>query len=86
MRIHSGWFSLPMMLTHAIDGMAPQLEAGADAARTDALATTAQWGISVTQGGLHWATYKATTRRHGVFRINMNEAPPRRAHLPSLGP
>ena len=66
--------------------VAPQLEAGAEAARTDALATTAQWGISVTQGGLHWATYKATTRRHGVFRINMNEARPRRAHLPSLGP
>ena len=54
--------------------VAPQLEAGADAARTDALATTAQWGITVTQGGLHWATYKATCRRHGVFRINMNEA------------
>ena len=54
--------------------VAPQLEAGAEAARTDAIATTAQWGISVTQGGMHWATYKATCRRQGVFRLNWNEA------------
>ena len=33
-----------------------------------------KWGVPQSQGGLHWATYKATCRRHGVFRINMNEA------------
>ena len=54
--------------------VAPQLKAGAEAARADAVATTESWGIPVTQGGMHWATYKATCRRHGVWRINMNEA------------
>ena len=54
--------------------VAPQLKLGAESSRQGAVSTTQQWGISVTQGGLHWATYKATTRRHGVFRTNMNEA------------
>ena len=51
----------------------PQLASGAVAATGDALRTAEAWGISVSVGGLHWATYKATTRRGGVFRINMNE-------------
>jgi hypothetical protein len=25
------------------------------------------------EGGLHWGTYRATVRRNGAFRINMNE-------------
>jgi len=54
--------------------VAPQLQQGAASAASEALSTAGAWGISVTQGGLHWATYKATTRRHGVFRLNMNEA------------
>ena len=53
--------------------VAPQLEMGAESSMQGALATTQQWGTSVMEGGMHWATYKATTRRHGVFRINMNE-------------
>lgn len=53
--------------------VAPQLKAGAETAREAALATMQQWGVSNTVGGLHWATYKATCRRHGVWRVNMNE-------------
>ena len=56
------------------DDVAPRLKEGASQAKADALAKAQEWGIPVTQGGLHWATYKATTRRQGVFRINMNEA------------
>jgi flagellar biosynthesis/type III secretory pathway protein FliH len=55
------------------DDVAPKLDEGASQAKTDALTTAQQWGVSNTQGGLHWATYKATTRRMGVWRINMNE-------------
>ena len=51
----------------------PQLKAGAAAATREALGTATEWGRPNTQGGLHWATYKATIRRNGVFRINMNE-------------
>jgi len=54
--------------------VAPQLKAGADAASEQALKIMQQWGVSVTQGGLHWATYKASCRRDGVWRVNMNEA------------
>ena len=54
--------------------VAPKLREGAGQAKADALRTAQEWGIPVTQGGLHWATYKATTRRLGVFRLNMNEA------------
>jgi len=55
------------------EDVAPKLHEGASSAKTAAVETAAKWGISVNEGGLHWATYKATTRRHGVFRINMNE-------------
>lgn len=56
------------------EDVAPRLKAGAATAKEGALATATQWSIPVTQGGLHWATYKATTRRNGVWRLNMNEA------------
>ena len=56
------------------EDVAPKLKEGAGQAKADALATAQQWGLSVNTGGLHWATYKATTRRLGVFRLNMNEA------------
>jgi hypothetical protein len=46
----------------------PQLKAGANTATTEALRTAEAW-----PGQMHWATYKATTRRMGVFRLNMNE-------------
>mmetsp|Transcript_23449 Transcript_23449/g.59853 ORF Transcript_23449/g.59853 Transcript_23449/m.59853 type:complete len:1022 (+) Transcript_23449:36-3101(+) len=55
------------------DHVTPQLQAGASDAASNALSKAEEWGIPVTQGGLHWATYKATTRRQGVFRINMNQ-------------
>ena len=53
--------------------VAPQLKVGAADAQSGALSTAQAWGQSVREGGLHWATYKATTRRSGVFRVNMNE-------------
>ena len=56
------------------EDVAPKLKEGAETAKADAITKAQSWSISVTQGGLHWATYKATTRRNGVFRINMNEA------------
>ena len=63
--------------------VAPQLQQGAASAASEALSTAGAWGISVTQGGLHWATYKATTRRHGVFRrrsaTGLAAVPPPRA-------
>lgn len=46
----------------------PQLKAGADTATADAYRTAQTWPLN-----MHWATYKATTRRNGVFRLNMNE-------------
>ena len=55
------------------ESVAPQLQKGAESAQSDALAKAQEWGIPVTQGGLHCATYKATCRRGGVFRLNMNE-------------
>lgn len=45
------------------DDVAPRLKEGAAQAKADALAKAQEWGIPVTQGGLHWATYKATVRR-----------------------
>lgn len=54
--------------------VAPQLKQGADTAQGAAMQTAQAWGMPQGAGGLHWATYKATTRRDGVFRINMNEA------------
>ena len=51
----------------------PRLDAGAaDAAKT-CVATATTWGGSRAEGGLHWATYKATLRRGGNWRQNFNE-------------
>ena len=51
----------------------PRLDAGAaDAAKT-CVATATAWGGSRADGGLHWATYKATLRRGGNWRQNFNE-------------
>ncbi|KAH8045915.1 hypothetical protein JL722_13967 [Aureococcus anophagefferens] len=51
----------------------PRLDAGAaDAAKT-CVATASKWGGSRAEGGLHWATYKATLRRGGNWRQNFNE-------------
>lgn len=61
----------------------PQLQVGADAASRKARETAEGWHA------MHWATYKATVRRNGIFRINVSRrphcarrrrrAPPRRA-------
>eukprot|EP01051_Picozoa_sp_SAG22_P013015 SAG22_NODE_1412_length_4477_cov_8.593878_3_plen_355_part_00 len=67
----------------------PQLKAGATTAKQQALDTARSWGAGWTRnsgaaaaaaaggggggGGLHWATYKACCRRHGAWRIDMNE-------------
>ncbi|KAJ1635436.1 hypothetical protein T492DRAFT_836107 [Pavlovales sp. CCMP2436] len=48
------------------DTIEPQLQAGAGQAGQLAAQTAAGWG------SMHWATYKATVRRNGVFSINMN--------------
>jgi len=55
------------------DQVAPQLEAGASQSSREALSTAEKWGAKQSQGGLHWATYKACLRRLGVWRIEMNE-------------
>jgi hypothetical protein len=52
--------------------VAPQLGTGAAAAAKDALATATKWGQGQRDGGMHWATYRATVRRDGEFRLNMN--------------
>ena len=51
----------------------PQLQSGAASSSADATRTCQQWGISVSSGGLHWATYKACVRRQGEWRIDMNQ-------------
>ena len=56
------------------EDITPKLQQGAATAKTAALETVQRWGAKNTEGGLHWATYKATTRRNGTWRINMNEA------------
>eukprot|EP00951_Prasinocladus_malaysianus_P041670 scaffold494573_cov53-Prasinocladus_malaysianus.AAC.1 len=37
------------------------------------MATVRGWGNKPREGGMAWTTYKAHTRRGGVFRCNMNE-------------
>lgn len=39
-----------------------------DAASENALATSTGWGAPKDQGGLYWASYKATVKRDGVFQ------------------
>jgi len=43
------------------------LTAAANKAAKKAVHTSNEWGLPRDQGGLFWATYKATVRRHGVF-------------------
>ena len=43
------------------------LAAAAQSAAKKAVHTSEAWGASRDKGGLFWATYKATVRRHGVF-------------------
>ena len=59
----------------------PQLLAGADAASRRAHDTAEAWH------SMHWATYKATLRRRGVFRINVSTCrlSPRRRRRASNG-
>lgn len=45
-----------------------QFVAATDAATKHALSTADSWGAHRSQGGLFWATYKATTRRYGVYQ------------------
>lgn len=51
----------------------PSLADGAGAAEQEAMGKVQSWGSTYTTGGLHWATYKATIRRNGKFRIDMND-------------
>lgn len=44
------------------------LASATNAAISKALSTSAAWGAPRDQGGLFWATYKATVRRDGVFQ------------------
>jgi hypothetical protein len=53
--------------------VAPQLGAGAAEASKEAHGKAVVWGRGQREGGMHWATYKATVRRNGEFRLNMNE-------------
>ena len=43
------------------------LDAAAQTAAKKAIHTSNGWGAPLDKGGLFWATYKATVRRHGVF-------------------
>ena len=51
----------------------PKLKAGAATATDACVEKMEKYGKGYRQGGLHWATYKATCRRHGEWRVNMNE-------------
>ena len=61
----------------------PQLQAGATTAREEAMNTAQVWGGTWSRkaaaaagssgGGIHWATYKACCRRHGAWKVDMNE-------------
>jgi hypothetical protein len=51
----------------------PSLAEGAETAEAEAMGKVQSWGDKYNAGGLHWATYKATVRRSGKFRIDMNE-------------
>ena len=51
----------------------PNLHSGATDATEECSATARGWSAHRSEGGLHWATYRATVRRDGEFRINMNE-------------
>eukprot|EP00040_Diaphanoeca_grandis_P035195 m.220660 g.220660 ORF g.220660 m.220660 type:complete len:926 (+) comp33324_c1_seq1:67-2844(+) len=63
-----------LMLDEFTSSLIPSLKQGALTSAADAHETAQGWGSSYNSGvGLHWATYKATVRRQGVFRRNMNE-------------
>mmetsp|Transcript_19729 Transcript_19729/g.54804 ORF Transcript_19729/g.54804 Transcript_19729/m.54804 type:complete len:1112 (-) Transcript_19729:310-3645(-) len=50
-----------------------QLLLGAEAATKEVMTTVQGWGRKPREGGMQWGTYKAHTRRDGVFRLDMNE-------------
>lgn len=52
------------MAGYVFDQFVPSVQAAAKAAP----GTQAKWGAHRDHGGLPWATYKATTRRYGVFQ------------------
>jgi hypothetical protein len=61
------------LVGHVDSSITPQLASGTQEAADLCMATLQNWGQGWTRGtggagGLHWATYKATVRRHGVFR------------------
>jgi len=58
------------MLEKVSAEVVPSLKSGASASCDDAVATAQGWRAG--DGRLHWATYKATCRRHGMFRLDMN--------------
>jgi hypothetical protein len=47
----------------------PSLVDGAAAGEAEAMDTVRSWGISVTQGGLHWATYGDPSPHSSLFVI-----------------
>jgi hypothetical protein len=55
----------------------PQLRAGAGSAQGECMEKMRGWGGGWSRsgggGGLHWATYKACCRRHGAWKVDMNE-------------
>ena len=61
------------MQMHFKGTIGPQLEEGAHKASHECMATARKWSAAPSAGGMFWGTYKATTRRHGVFRIDMNQ-------------
>lgn len=52
--------------------ISPRLLSGAEIAANRAVTTQAKWGAHKREGGLYWATYKATVRpaRNGVYKSN----------------
>lgn len=49
------------------DKLFENMPAAIDAAKNKAVDTATGWGSHKNEGGLYWATYKATVRRDGVF-------------------
>ena len=58
------------MLDQIMMDVIPSLKEGAAQACADASTTAAAWRAG--ESRMHWATYKATVRREGTFRLDMN--------------
>lgn len=64
------------------EAVGPRLREGAHGANDEVMGIVRGWGASWRGTGLHWATYKATCRRDGEWKVRAHE---RAAsdHLPS---